>query len=153
MKLKSLILTKTTILLILSPLTLLAQSTSQLTAQNNPSNLDELPNIADQMNSWICSDQEDKILIEARDDSDWKLIIDPKSWKCQSGVSENSPGNLKFTCEPIAGGNLSLLSVTWLSGNDQNQQMGKWIHELANEHSMSCSLAKVELWDNDVTAP
>lgn len=153
MKFKSSISLGIIVSLIFFPLNLLAQSSWQLVAESNPSNLDDLPDDPEQMMSWKCSDQDSSILIEAKDDNIWKSIIDPNSWNCQPGLSDTSKGNLKFTCEPTQEGMISLVTITWLTGNDQTRQMGQWLHELADEHNMICSMAKVELWDNDVTTP
>lgn len=139
--------------LIFFPLNLLAQSSFQLVAESNPSSLDDLPDDPEQMMIWKCSDQDSSILVEAKNDNIWKSVIDPNNWNCQPGLSDTSEGNLKFTCEPTEESMISLVTVTWLTGNDQTRQMGQWLHELADEHNMICSMAKVELWDNDVTTP
>lgn len=119
-------------------------------AESHSPNLGDLPDTLEQMTSWICSTPEDKVLVEAKNDNVWKSIVEQKKWNCQPGLSATSKGNLKFTCEPSEDGMISILTITWLTGRDQNQQMGRWIHKFADEYNMICSMAKVELWDNQI---
>ncbi|MEA5511622.1 hypothetical protein VB715_17755 [Crocosphaera sp. UHCC 0190] len=126
---------------------------AQLRAESNPNNLDDLPNDPGQMLSWTCNYQEDGILVEAKNDKIWKDIIEKKDWNCQQGLSDTPTGTLKFTCEPTDDGIISLLTITWLQGTDENRLMGQWIHQFADEYNMICRMAKVDFWDQDITTP
>ena len=141
---------RTIVGLLFFSLNLSTQSSLKVIAQSNSPNSDDGTDTLDQMTSWICSTSEDKILVEAKNDNTWKSIVEQNKWNCQPGLSDTSKGNLKFTCEPSEDGIISLVTITWLTGSDQNQQMGRWIHELADEYNMICSMAKVELWDNNI---
>lgn len=127
-------------------LSLLVQSSVPLSAESNSDNLDDLPGDPEQMISWTCGNQNNRVLVEAKNDNVWKSVIEQNNWTCQEGLSDTSTGALKFTCEPTDEQMISLLTVTWLTGNDQDKQMGQWLHQFADEHNMICRMAKVELW-------
>jgi hypothetical protein len=127
-------------------LNLSAKTTDKLMVDTRLKNIDDLPNDPGQMMTWTCRNQEDGILVEAKDDKIWPSIIKSENWNCQENLSDIPTGALKFTCEPSEDGIISILTVIWLTGKDKNKQMGQWIHEFADEYDMICSLAKVELW-------
>ncbi|WP_107668488.1 hypothetical protein [Cyanothece sp. BG0011] len=111
-------------------------------------NIDNLPNDSDQMITWTCNNQGDTVVVEATEDQIWSSIIESNNWTCQQQLSDIPTGALQFTCEPTEDGSLNILTVTWLSGKDENKQMGQWIHQFAEEYNMMCSMAKVGLLDD-----
>ncbi len=145
MKIKPSIFTFSLVILLSFALDLLANKPHQLLAETRIKNLGELSNDPDQLTSWNCRNQEDGILVEAKNDKTWKSIIEQKSWTCQEGLSDIPTGALKFSCEPTEDGIISILTVIWLTGKDKNKQMGQWIHQFSDEYNMVCSMAKVEL--------
>lgn len=144
-KIKGAIFTLTCISLLNLSLNLFAQTIDDPQIKN----IDDLSNDSAQMMTWTCNNQDDNIVVEAKDDQIWSSIIESKNWNCQENLSDIPTDALQFTCEPTEDGSISLLTITWLSGKDENKQMGQWIHQFAEEYNMMCSMAKVGLLDND----
>ncbi len=128
----------------ISTFTLFAGSLSILLTP--PALLAQLPDEPDQLYSWVCLQGSDQILVEAKDDKAWKPMIEGTGWTCAEKTADVGVGTIKFTCEPINEDFLSLITVTWLNGQDEKRLMGQWTHQLATEQSMQCTLAKTELW-------
>ena len=146
MKIKLSFFTFSIVILLTFALDVLANKHHQLLAENKMKNLGDLSNDPEQLTSWNCRNQEDSILVQVKKDNTWKSIIEQKNWTCQEGLSDIPTGALKFSCEPTEDGIISILTVIWLTGKDQNKQMGQWIHQFSDEYNMVCSMAKVELW-------
>jgi hypothetical protein len=99
--------------------------------------------------SEICRQGDNQVLVEARNVPAWKSIIEQNGWTCDQNTADDPSGTLKFSCEPQSDSDttLGLITVTWLEGEDEKQQLAQWMHQFATEQAMFCSLAKTEIWD------
>lgn len=127
--------------------TLISLLTPLITLISNPLLLAQSLDIKDPASSYICRKNSDRVLVEVKTINIWKNVIEQDGWTCTTGTSDIPPNQLKFSCETKSDDTLGIVTVTWLEGEDQQQQMGRWTHTLSNDYSLFCSLAKTELWD------
>jgi hypothetical protein len=116
-------------ILLFSPLGLLAQPSNSV-----PSN---------QTFSYVCSQENDQVLVELQNVQNWQSII---QWNCSKKTADVPAGSVKFSCEPQNEGVIAIITVTWLKGTDEQQQLAQWMQQFATQQDMFCSLAKTEIW-------
>ncbi|ACK66355.1 conserved hypothetical protein [Rippkaea orientalis PCC 8801] len=121
------------------PSLILAQETlpNQPGLEDNSTNIDDLSNDPQQLKIWRCSQEEQVIAVEAKDNSIWQEMIEKGGWQCLEALSAIPGGDRKFSCEPQ--NTLGLVTVFWLEGKGAKQQMSSWMTELENQKGMTCT--------------
>ncbi|MGH2414925.1 MAG: hypothetical protein ACRDEA_14795, partial [Microcystaceae cyanobacterium] len=62
---------------------------------------------------------------------------------CEEEVPVISDNERTFSCEPSSTGEIAIISVFWLEGENGKQQMQTWMDELANSKGgMVCTADK-----------
>ncbi len=110
--------------------------------------IDDLPNTPDQLISWTCIEGDKQIQVEVKNVPTWQAAIAGDRWQCQQRIADVPPNALKFSCEPSTD-IIGILTITWLQGEDEQQQMGRWMHQFADQQNMVCQMAKVQLWEEE----
>lgn len=101
-------------------------------------NIDDLPNLPQRMRTWRCSQGNQAIAVEAKDDSLWKEIIETNGWQCSEQLSVIPDNEHQFSCEPTEGDFIAIITTTWLEGKGGQQQMQTWMNALQSK-DMTCT--------------
>lgn len=127
-----------TFVLNLIPFPLLAQVFSQSQRELDGTNIDDLPNMPQQMRTWRCSQGNQAVAVEAKDTSIWQEVIETNGWQCLEQLSVISDNERKFSCEPNEGNFVAIITTIWLEGKEGKQQMQTWMNALQSKN-MTCT--------------
>lgn len=122
----------------LIPSVVLAQIVSQSQRQINDTNIDDLPNLPQELRFWRCSAEDKAITVEAKDTSVWQEIIETNGWQCSEQLSVIADNENQFSCEPTESNLDAIITTTWLEGKGGEQQMQSWMNAFQSK-GMTCT--------------
>jgi hypothetical protein len=103
-----------------------------------PTNVDDLPNNPNQLETWYCNQENQGILVEVKLINNWQDTMKTNQWQCQEqlvNLPDNAP---QFSCESDES-EINLITITWIKGNEGKSPMKNLISAFENQN-MVCTI-------------